>query len=114
MQRQLQELGKAGRLGHILISGPLALDNALCESAVINKGMAGDPVAGQADILIVPELVCGNVLYKSFSLISNFPSAGVVMGAKIPIILTSRADSHETKVNSIALACYLKQLTAKN
>ncbi len=105
---ELMRLGLKGRFGDILISGPLALDNALSEDSVINKGLEDDPVAGKADILIVPELVSGNILYKSFSIVAGFATGGVVLGAKIPIVLTSRADSSETKANSIALACFLK------
>ena len=106
---QLKELSRNGRFGNCFVSGPLALDNALCSDAAVIKGLTDDPVAGQADILIVPELVSGNILYKSFSLISGYSNAGVVMGAKIPIVLTSRADSSAAKVNSIALACFLAE-----
>lgn len=106
---KLKEMSQNGRFGDCLVSGPLALDNALCHDAAVTKGLNGDQVAGEADVLIVPELVSGNVLYKSFSIIAGYPSAGVVMGAKVPIILTSRADLPEAKVNSIALACFLAQ-----
>lgn len=98
---------EVGRFGNALISGPLALDNALCSEAADTKGIKNNPVAGNADVLTVPDLVSGNILYKSFSLISGYPTAGVVIGAKMPIVLTSRADHPQTKVNSIALACYL-------
>ncbi|MGE5606742.1 MAG: phosphate acyltransferase [Bacteroidota bacterium] len=103
---ELREFGE--KLGGMFISGPLALDNALCGEAAAHKGLENDPVAGKADLLIVPELVSGNILYKSFSLIAGFPTAGVVIGAEKPIIVTSRADRPGTKVNSIALACFLR------
>ncbi|HEX7713284.1 MAG TPA: phosphate acyltransferase [Bacillota bacterium] len=108
---KLKEMSQSGRFGDCVVSGPLALDNALCHDAAVTKGLNGDPVAGEADVLIFPELVSGNILYKSFSIIAGYPSAGVVMGAKVPIILTSRADPPEAKVNSIALACFLAQNT---
>lgn len=104
---QLKRLGQEGRFGNALVSGPLALDNALSPEAAQTKEMPDDPVAGRADVLIVPDLVSGNLLFKSFSIISGYPTAGVVTGARVPIVLTSRADSPETKTNSIALACYL-------
>lgn len=109
MAGKLAELGSIGRFGNALVSGPLALDNALDLDAAVAKGIGHDPVAGRADFLIVPELVSGNILYKSFTVVSGYPGAGVVTGAKIPLILTSRADSHQVKLNSIAVACYLKQ-----
>lgn len=105
---QLRRLGAEGRFGGAIVAGPLALDNALLPEAATTKNLADDPVAGKADLLIVPDLVSGNLLYKSFSLIARYPTAGIVMGAEVPIILTSRADLAETKVNSIALGCYLR------
>ncbi len=106
---QIKKLASEGRFGDAIVSGPLALDNALLPHAAFTKHLTGDPVAGKADILIVPDLVSGNLLYKSFSLLARYPTAGIVMGAKVPIILTSRADLPETKVNSIALGCYLRR-----
>lgn len=106
---QLEKMSQTNRWGDTLVSGPLALDNALSMESADTKGI-NDEVAGQADILIVPDLVSGNFLYKSFSIVSLYPAAGVVVGAKMPIILTSRADLPETKVNSIALACYMKRM----
>ncbi len=105
---ELVALARQGFFGNALISGPLALDNALLMDSVVTKHLEADPVAGQADILIVPELVSGNILYKSFCMISGYPAGGVVIGAKVPVVLTSRADHKETKVNSIMLACYLQ------
>lgn len=105
----LKQLGREGRFGDALVSGPLALDNALCPDAVATKGLTADPVAGAADVLLLPELVSGNILFKSFSLIAGYPAAGVVVGARMPVIMTSRADKPETKLNSIALARYLAE-----
>lgn len=86
------------------VDGPLALDNAISKEAAEHKGITG-PVAGAADILVVPEITSGNVLYKSMVYLAHLPSAGVVWGAACPVVLTSRADSREAKLNSIAVAC---------
>ncbi len=104
----IKKLSNGGCFGKAVVSGPLALDNALFPEAVSVKHISNDPVAGQADILVVPELVSGNLLYKSLSLVAGYPTAGIVNGAKVPIILTSRADKPETKINSIILGCYLR------
>lgn len=84
--------------------GPLALDLAIDPEAARIKGV-NHPVAGKADILIAPYIEVANVLYKGWVFgCSNIKSAGIVVGAKAPIVLTSRADSHETKIYSIALS----------
>jgi phosphate butyryltransferase len=105
--QELKGMAQTGCFGKCFVSGPLALDNALSSNAAHTKGLNDDPVAGAADVLIVPELVSGNILIKSFSLVSGYPSAGMVVGAKKPVILTSRADLPDVKVNSIALACFI-------
>lgn len=99
----LAKMAERGQIKGCLIDGPLALDNAVCLEAASHKGIKS-PVAGQADILVVPELVSGNVLYKSITYFARGSIAGIIVGAKAPIILTSRADSAEAKLHSIALA----------
>lgn len=86
-----------------IVDGPLALDNAISVEAARKKGIKS-PVAGKADILILPDITSGNIFYKSLIYFARIKMAGIVMGAKVPIILTSRADSKETKFLSIALA----------
>ena len=86
------------------ISGPLALDVALSASAAEIKGLKADPVAGRADILVVPNIETGNALFKLLVHIANATAAGVVLGAAVPIVLTSRADPAEARLSSIALA----------
>ena len=81
-----------GRLPGCRVGGPYALDNAMC-----------DPLAGTADILLAPDLAAGNIFYKSLMYFARAASAGVVVGTKAPVLLNSRADSHATKVNSVAL-----------
>lgn len=87
-----------------IVDGPLAFDNAYSKEAAIHKGIES-PVVGQADIFLVPEITTGNVLYKAFSYVGNLPTAGLIFGASCPIVLTSRADSAESKLNAIAVAC---------
>lgn len=85
------------------VAGPLALDNAVSLESAEIKGIT-DPVAGRADVLVTPTIEAGNILYKTLAFLTDSRSAGVIVGAKVPIVLTSRADSEETKLNSIALA----------
>lgn len=85
-----------------IVYGPLALDNAVSPEAAKHKGI-GNPVAGQADILIVPNIEAGNIFNKSLEYFANAQKAGILMGASKPIILTSRASNKQSKLNSIAL-----------
>ncbi len=100
---KLVDMNKSGEILNCIVAGPLAFDNIVSKEAAVIKGI-DNPVAGDADIIIVPDLVCGNTLYKSLAFLSEIKSAGVIMGAKVPVIVTSRADSEETKLYSIALA----------
>ena len=86
-----------------IVEGPLALDNAISMEAAAHKGISGD-VAGKADILLVPTIETGNILYKSLIYFARAKVGAVICGAKAPIVLTSRADSSESKYLSIALA----------
>jgi phosphate butyryltransferase len=86
-----------------VVDGPLAFDNAYSKASAVKKGIS-TPVAGEVDIFVVPEITAGNILYKAFSYAAGFKTAGLVVGAKCPIVLTSRADSEESKLNSILLA----------
>ena len=85
-------------------SGPLALDTILSNQAAIAKDLNQDPVTGKADAIIVPDIVSGNTLFKSLVYLSGGCAAGIVLGAKIPLLLTSRADPPVARVASIALA----------
>jgi len=89
-----------------IVDGPFALDNAVSMEAAAHKGITG-PVAGAADILVVPCIEAGNMLVKSLVYFAGARVAGIVLGATCPIILTSRADSAESKFLSIALGVYL-------
>ena len=99
---ELVKMNENGELTGCIVGGPFALDNAVSEEAAKLKGI-DHPVAGKADILMCPNIESGNILYKTLGFLANAKSAGVIVGAKAPIILTSRADSEESKLNSIAL-----------
>ncbi|MGB9838987.1 bifunctional enoyl-CoA hydratase/phosphate acetyltransferase [Thermovenabulum sp.] len=89
-----------------LVDGPLALDNAISKEACEHKGI-NSAVGGDADILLVPDLISGNILYKSLVYFANAKVAGIVVGAEVPLVLTSRADSDESKAYSISLAALM-------
>jgi phosphate butyryltransferase len=100
--RDLTEMGEAGVFGDAELFGPLALDCALVESAAQAKGIK-HPVAGHADCMVVPNIEAGNLLGKSVKYLGGSQCAHVVAGAKVPILIPSRVESVDDKVNSIAL-----------
>ncbi|PEX39605.1 phosphate butyryltransferase [Bacillus cereus] len=99
----LTQMNRRGQIKNCVVDGPLALDNAVSQIAAEHKGIVSD-VAGKADILLVPTIEAGNVLYKSLVYFADAKVGAMIAGAKAPIVLTSRADSAETKVYSLALA----------
>ena len=90
----------------MLFRSPFALDNAVSPQAAAHKKIHSE-IAGNADILLAPDLNSGNILYKSLIFLSDAISAAVILGARVPIVLTSRADSEKSKLYSIALAATL-------
>ncbi len=92
-------------------SGPLAMDLILSPDAVATKKLTADPVAGKADAIMVPDIVSGNALFKSFVYLTGGCAAGIVMGAKVPILLTSRADPPAARMASICLASIVNAAT---
>lgn len=92
-----------GQIKGALVDGPLALDNAISPEAAAIKKIAS-PVAGRANILVVPDLDAGNILAKSLSFLAGADAAEIVLGARVPIILTSRADSLQGRLASSAVA----------
>jgi phosphate acetyltransferase len=99
----LSKMADRGQMRGAVIDGPLAFDNAISTASAATKGISS-PVAGDPDILMVPNLDVGNVLYKSFIYMGGGECAGVVLGARVPIILTSRSDSRRARIASCALA----------
>jgi phosphate butyryltransferase len=85
------------------VGGPFGLDNAINIEAAKHKKIT-HPVAGHADILMMPDIEAGNVFYKTITFLSKTNRAAIIIGARAPIVLTSRADTDETKFNSICLA----------
>ena len=100
--KELEEMYLNGEIKNCIVGGPFALDNAISEESARHKGI-NHPVAGKADILVVPDIEAGNILYKSITYFAKCENAGLIVGSKAPIILTSRADSDKNKLNSIAL-----------
>jgi phosphate butyryltransferase len=86
-----------------IIDGPLAIDNAISRKSAEHKSIISD-VAGDADIIMAPNIDGGNILYKTLNFLGGAVSGAVIMGAKAPVVLTSRADSDKSKFLSIALA----------
>ncbi len=99
----LKEANRRGEITGCIVDGPFALDNAVSVEAARTKGIES-PVAGEADILLAPQIESGNVLYKALAFLAESRNAGVIVGARAPIVLTSRADSERAKLDSIALA----------
>lgn len=104
--QELAEMNKKGEISGCIVDGPFALDNAISKEAAETKGIKSE-VAGDADILLVPYIEAGNVLYKSLTYFAKAKNAGIILGTKAPIVLTSRADNEESKLYSIVLAVLL-------
>jgi phosphate acetyltransferase len=102
----LCKMAERGQITGALLDGPLAFDNAIDAGAAAAKGIVS-AVAGHADILLVPDLEAGNMLAKQLTFLANADAAGIVLGARVPIILTSRADSVRTRMASCAVAAIL-------
>jgi phosphotransacetylase len=99
----LCKMAERGQIKGGILDGPLAFDNAISSRAAQTKGIKS-PVAGDPDILLAPDLEAGNILAKQLSFLANADSAGMVLGAKVPVILTSRADSVRSRIASCAVA----------
>jgi phosphotransacetylase/acyl dehydratase len=108
----LCKMADRGQITGGLVDGPLAFDNAVDEEAARTKGIVS-PVAGKADILVVPDLEAGNMLAKQLTFMADAEAAGIVIGARAPIILTSRADSARTRLASCALAVLFAESLAR-
>ncbi|MGB0957419.1 MAG: bifunctional enoyl-CoA hydratase/phosphate acetyltransferase, partial [Litorivicinus sp.] len=99
----LCKMAERGQITGGLLDGPLAMDNALSAEAAAIKGIVSQ-VAGDADVLLCPDLESGNMLFKQMSYLTGAEGAGIVLGARVPIILTSRSSSADTRVCSAAMA----------
>lgn len=104
----LSLMQRRGQIKNCIIDGPLAFDNAISEESTKQKGIISD-VAGDADLLLAPDIEAGNILYKTLGFFLKAKLGAVILGARVPIVLTSRADSENTKHNSILLASAIKK-----
>ena len=102
----ISQMNRRGQIKGCVVDGPFALDNAISEESAAHKGIVSE-VAGKADILLVPDIDAGNMMAKAIVYMTNNTTAGLVLGAKAPVVLTSRSDSAETKLLSIASAVAL-------
>jgi len=109
----LCKMADRGQITGAILDGPLALDNAISEEAATIKEIVS-PVAGRANVLVVPDLEAGNMLAKSLSFLAGADAAGIVLGARVPIILTSRADSVLTRLASCAVASLVAEARRRN
>lgn len=110
---KLTQMNREGSIAGCIIEGPLALDNAVSKEAAIHKGI-NSIVSGDADLLVVPDLNTGNALYKSLIFLGGAQTAGIIVGARVPIVLTSRSDSDYSKLLSIALAAKINQCSSSD
>ncbi|MFD3155682.1 phosphate butyryltransferase [Haloimpatiens sp. FM7330] len=108
----LAKMSDRGQIKGCVVDGPLALDNAISEESAKHKKVTG-PVAGKADIVVLPNIEAANVMYKTLTYTTNSKNGGLLVGTAAPVVLTSRADSEETKLNSIALAALVAELLRK-
>ncbi len=101
----LAKMADRGQLGKVIVDGPLSLDVALYKEVAEHKKVTGTSVAGEPDCLLFPNIESGNVFFKAASHLAHAELAAMVMGTKVPCVLTSRGDTPQTKKYSIALAC---------
>ncbi len=102
----LSKMAHRGQIKNCIVDGPLAFDNAISAESAHHKGIVSD-VAGDADLLLFPQIESSNAVYKALSYFGDSQLAAVILGAAAPIVLTSRSDTYETKLNSILLAAIL-------
>jgi len=105
----LTKMADRGQIKGAIVDGPFALDNVVSIESAQHKGI-NSPVAGKADILIAPNIEAGNMLYKALVFLANAKLATSILGGSVPIILTSRSDSEQTKLNSIAFNVLLSEV----
>lgn len=106
---ELTKMNEEGKITGCVIDGPLSMDIAIDPEAAAHKGALGRKVAGNADILLFPDIHAGNLVYKTLVHTAKMQNGGILTGTKVPAILTSRSDSFQTKVNSIALAAVVAE-----
>ncbi len=103
----LKNMNEKGQIIGCIVDGPFALDNAVSKESAEHKGIISE-VAGDADIILTPDIYSGNILYKALNFLGGSSSAAIIMGATVPIVLTSRSDTEKSKLLSIALAAAME------
>ena len=103
---EIKKMNVDGEIKGCIVDGPLAVDIAFNKDAAVHKGIKGE-VAGDCDIVLMPDIEAGNMVYKTLNFIGGAKSASIITGASVPIVLTSRSDDDKTKLLSIALACLM-------
>ncbi len=111
---ELAKMNEEGKITGCIVDGPLSMDLAIDPEAARHKGATDRKIVGDADILLFPDIHAGNLVYKTLVHTANVKNGCILTGTKAPVILTSRSDTFETKVNSIALAAIVAESMAKN
>ena len=111
---ELTKMNEEGQISGCIIDGPLSFDIAIDPEAALHKGATNRKIQGDADVLLFPDIHGGNFVYKTLTHLVDTKNGGILTGTKVPVILTSRSDSFETKVNSIALAAVVAEELKKN
>jgi phosphate butyryltransferase len=109
MAAELTKLNEDGKITGCIIDGPLSFDLAISPNSVRHKEVSGRKVLGDADILLVPDVHAGNILYKAIVHLMKVKNGNIMTGTKVPVVVTSRSDSFETKMNSIILASVVSE-----
>lgn len=104
----IKEMACNGEYGHVIVDGPMDVKTALDAHSAHIKGIL-TPIEGRADALVFPDIEAGNVFYKTISFFEDSLNAGMLMGAKVPVVLPSRSDSSQSKLCSLAMACLYAQ-----
>lgn len=111
---ELTKMNEEGKITGCIVDGPLSMDLAIDPEAAKHKGATGRKIVGDADIILFPDIHAGNITYKTLVHTAKVKNGCILTGTKAPVILTSRSDTFETKVNSIALAAVVAEAMAKN
>ena len=111
---ELTKMNEEGKIKNCIVDGPLSLDLATCPESAKHKGATGRKIVGDADVLLFPDIHAGNIAYKSYVHFVDGVNGNMITGTAAPVILTSRSDSFEVKVNSLALAALVADSMKKN
>lgn len=111
---ELTKMNDEGKITGCIVDGPLSMDLAIDPEAAKHKGATGRKIVGDADVILFPDIHAGNITYKTLVHTAKVKNGCILTGTKAPVILTSRSDTFETKVNSIALAAVVAEAMAKN